>query len=90
MPVTSADIATRLEAKGWILREVLPRRQRSLLLTPAGEAVLQGMRSGIEQMYLGMMDSLDGTEQREFMRLLRKFVHLNDPQNKPIDATTKG
>ncbi|OGB42585.1 MAG: MarR family transcriptional regulator, partial [Burkholderiales bacterium RIFOXYC2_FULL_59_8] len=87
---STADIATRLEAKGWILREVLPRRQRSLLLTPAGEAVLQGMRSGIEQMYLGMMDSLDGTEQREFMRLLRKFVHLNDPQNKPIDATTKG
>ena len=87
---STADIATRLEAKGWILRDVLPRRQRSLLLTPAGEAVLQGMRSGIEQMYLGMMDSLDGTEQREFMRLLRKFVHLNDPQNKPIDATTKG
>jgi len=87
---STADIATRLEAKGWILREVLPRRQRSLSLTPAGEAVLQGMRSGIEQMYLGMMDSLDGTEQREFMRLLRKFVHLNDPQNKPMDATTKG
>jgi len=87
---STADIATRLEAKGWILREVLPRRQRSLLLTPAGEAVLQGMRSGIEQMYLGMMDSLDAAEQREFMRLLRKFVHLNDPQNKPIDATTKG
>ena len=25
---TTADIAARLEAKGWILREVLPRRQR--------------------------------------------------------------
>jgi DNA-binding MarR family transcriptional regulator len=87
---STADIATRLEAKGWILREVLPRRQRSLSLTTAGEAVLQGMRSGIEQMYLGMMDSLDGTEQREFMRLLRKFVHLNDQQSKPVDAKTKG
>lgn len=87
---STADIATRLEAKGWILREVLPRRQRSLSLTPAGEAVLQGMRLGIEQMYLGMMDSLDGAEQREFMRLLRKFVHLNDSQNKLNEATTKG
>ncbi|TXT41155.1 MAG: MarR family transcriptional regulator [Comamonadaceae bacterium] len=87
---STADIATRLEAKGWILREVLPRRQRSLSLTPEGEAVLQGMRLGIEQMYLGMMDSLDGTEQREFMRLLRKFVHLNDSQNKLNEATTKG
>lgn len=80
---STADIATRLEAKGWILREVLPRRQRSLSLTPAGEAVLQGMRAGIEQMYVGMMDSLDSAEQREFMRLLGKFVHLNDQQNKP-------
>lgn len=87
---STADIATRLEAKGWIRREVLPRRQRSLSLTPAGEAVLQGMRAGIEQMYLGMMDSLDAAEQGEFMRLLRKFVHLNDLQNKPETSTTKG
>jgi DNA-binding MarR family transcriptional regulator len=87
---STADIATRLEAKGWILREVLPRRQRSLSLTPAGAAVLKGMRSGIEQMYMGMMDNLDGPEQREFMRLLRKFVHLNDQQNRSEEATTKG
>lgn len=87
---STADIATRLEAKGWILRKVLPRRQRSLSLTPAGESVLQGMRSGIEQMYLGMMDNLDGPEQREFMRLLRKFVHLNDQQNRAEEAATKG
>ena len=85
---STADIAARLEAKGWILREVLPRRQRSLSLTPEGEAVLQGMRSGIEQMYLGMMDSLDDEEQSEFMRLLRKFVHLNDQQNKSDEAGT--
>jgi hypothetical protein len=48
------------------------------------------MRSGIEQMYLGMMDSLDAAEQREFMRLLRKFVHLNDQQNKSEELATKG
>ena len=69
---------------------MLPRRQRSLSLTPAGEAVLQGMRPGIEQMYVGMMDSLDAAEQREFMRLLRKFVHLNDQQNKPEERQAKG
>lgn len=83
---STADIATRLEAKGWILREVLPRRQRRLSLTPVGEAVLQGLRPGVELMYLGMMDSLDAAEQREFMRLLRKFVHLNDQQSKPDEA----
>jgi DNA-binding MarR family transcriptional regulator len=87
---STADIATRLEAKGWILREVLPRRQRRLSLTPAGEAVLRELRPGVEVMYLGMMDSLDAAEQREFMRLLRKFVHLNDQQNKPDEAKTKG
>ena len=48
------------------------------------------MRPGIEQMYLGMMDRLDGTEQREFMRLLRKFVHLNDQQSKSEEAESKG
>ena len=78
---STADIATRLEAKGWILREVLPRRQRRLSLTPAGEAVLLEMRPGIEAMYVGMMDSLDAAEQREFMRLLGKFVHLNDQKD---------
>lgn len=87
---STADIATRLEAKGWILREVLPRRQRRLSLTPAGEAVLRELRPGVEVMYLGMMDRLDAAEQREFMRLLRKFVHLNDQQNKPDEAKTKG
>jgi len=87
---STADIATRLEAKGWILREVLPRRQRRLTLTPAGAAVLRELRPGVQVMYLGMMDSLDAAEQREFMRLLRKFVHLNDPQNKPEEAQAKG
>ncbi|OGA94760.1 MAG: MarR family transcriptional regulator [Burkholderiales bacterium RIFCSPHIGHO2_12_FULL_61_11] len=87
---STADIATRLEAKGWILREMLPRRQRRLSLTPEGEAVLRELRPGAEVMYLGLMDSLDVTEQREFMRLLRKFVHLNDQQNKPDEVKTKG
>jgi DNA-binding MarR family transcriptional regulator len=80
---TTADIAARLEAKGWILREVMPRRQRRLSLTPAGEAVLLELKPGVEVLYGGMMSSLDVAEQREFMRLLRKFVHLYDRQSKP-------
>ena len=88
---TTADIAARLEAKGWIVREVLPRRQRRLLLTPAGEAVLQTLRPGAEVMYQGLMSSLAPAEQTEFMRLLRKFVHLHDQQQaatprKPRDS----
>ncbi len=82
---TTADIAARLEAKGWILREVLPRRQRRLSLTPAGEEVLLELRPGVDIMYRGMMSSLEPAEQQEFMRLLRKFVHLHDRQYQPED-----
>lgn len=73
---TAADIAARLETKGWIVREVLPRRQRSLALTPAGAEVLLELRPGIGLMYRQMMDSLEPAEQSEFMRLLRKFVRV--------------
>lgn len=80
---TTADIAARLETKGWILREVLPRRQRSLSLTPDGEEILAELLPGVGAHYEGMMSSLEPAERQEFMRLLRKFVHLHDSQNPP-------
>ena len=73
---TAADIAARLETKGWIAREVLPRRQRSLSLTPEGKAVLQTLRPGVQAMQATLMGSLAPAEQIEFLRLLRKFVHF--------------
>ena len=86
---TTADIATRLETKGWILREVMPRRQRRLSLTPAGEEVLLELKPGIDIHYSSMMSSLEPAEQKEFMRLLRKFVHLHDRQAKPAERKTR-
>jgi len=50
---TTADIAARLETKGWILREVMPRRQRSLSLTTAGEEVLLELTPGVGVLYQG-------------------------------------
>jgi DNA-binding MarR family transcriptional regulator len=73
---TAADIAARLEAKGWIVRDVLPRRQRSLALTPEGEAVLEALRPGANAMQATLMGSMEPAEQAEFLRLLRKFVHF--------------
>ncbi len=73
---TTADIAARLEAKGWINRDLLPRRQRSLSLTPEGEAVLHDMLPRVAPMYHQLLQSLTPGEQAEFVRLLRKFVHL--------------
>jgi DNA-binding MarR family transcriptional regulator len=76
---TTADIAARLDAKGWIVRELLPRRQRALRLTPEGEAVLADMLPRVAPMYAQLLDALEPTERDEFLRLLRKFVHLNTP-----------
>jgi DNA-binding MarR family transcriptional regulator len=76
---TTADIAARLDAKGWIVRELLPRRQRALHLTPEGEAVLAEMLPRVAPMYAQLLDALEPAERDEFLRLLRKFVHLNTP-----------
>ena len=67
---TTADIAARLEAKGWILREVLARRQRCLSLTPAGLAVLDRVAPALGAMNQALLSRLDADERLEFMRLL--------------------
>ncbi len=84
---TTADIATRLEAKGWIVRELLARRQRALRLTPAGEAILAEMLPRVGPMYRQLLEPLDPAEQAEFLRLLRRFVQLNEAAARP---DTKG
>ncbi|NML14841.1 MarR family winged helix-turn-helix transcriptional regulator [Azohydromonas caseinilytica] len=75
---TAAEIAARLENKGWITREVLPRRQRRLLLTAEGEAVLARTVPGVRRMQQALLSHLEADEQREFLRLLRKFVDLGN------------
>jgi DNA-binding MarR family transcriptional regulator len=75
---TAADIAARLEGKGWVARDVLPRRQRSLSLTDEGSKVLDGMRQGLQVMQGDMLSALEPQEQVEFLRLLRKFVESRE------------
>lgn len=75
---TTADIATRLEAKGWIVRELLARRQRALRLTPEGASVLADMLPRVGPMYQQLLEPLTPDERSELLRLLRKFVHLSD------------
>ncbi|BAO83041.1 transcriptional regulators [Serpentinimonas maccroryi] len=76
---TTADIATRLEAKGWIVRKLLPRRQRSLSLTAQGKAILADMLPRVAPMYERLMASLSAEEQAELVRLLSKFAGLTTP-----------
>lgn len=75
---TTADIAARLEAKGWVARDLLPRRQRSLVLTPEGEEVLAKLLPEVQAHWDSLMGALTLEEQQEFLRLLRKFVSLHD------------
>ncbi|WP_394789839.1 MarR family winged helix-turn-helix transcriptional regulator [Rhodoferax sp.] len=70
---TTADIAARLETKGWIIRALLARGQRSLSLTEAGAQLLESLLEGMQQMQGTLFDGLEPAERTEFMRLLRKF-----------------
>lgn len=79
---TTADIARRLEAKGWIVRELLARRQRSLSLTEEGTKVLASFVSGIQRLNGRMLDSLAQDERSELIRLLQKFVHIHNDQSR--------
>ena len=79
---TTADLCARLETKGWIVREMLPRRQRSLVLTPAGEAELARLVPGLVRMNEELLGRLEADEREVFMRLLAKFVQLNNDQSR--------
>ena len=71
---TTAETAVRLERKGWIVRELLARRQRALYLTPEGKALLAGLRAPMVSMQTTLMSVLDPDEQQALMRLLRKLL----------------
>lgn len=79
---TTAETAVRLEGKGLIERRLLPRRQRSLHLTVAGEQLLRALVEPIDRMHEAMLANLNGQERREFMRLLSRFVDLNNDQSR--------
>lgn len=75
---TTADLAARLEAKGWITREVMARGQRRLELTQEGLAVLHRLADGINRLQESLLGRLSAQEQADFLRLLRKFVEVNN------------
>ena len=79
---TTAEIAVRLASRGLINRDAAVRRQLRLTLTPAGEAALASMVPSVHELRDRMLASLTRTEQKEFIRLLKKFVHLNNAQSR--------
>ena len=81
---TTAETAVRLERKGWIVRELLARRQRALYLTPEGQTLLASLRASMVTMQATLMHMLEPGEQQELMRLLRKMLASAAPVQEPL------
>jgi MarR family transcriptional regulator, temperature-dependent positive regulator of motility len=79
---TTADIAARLESKGWIVREMLPRRQRRLVLTNEGKALLGTLTPSVRDLRDSLFEGMGDEDAVDLMRLLSKFVHLNNEQSR--------
>ena len=88
---TAANLAVRLEARGLVNR-VVPeksKRHRLLHLTPRGAALLRKVLPSGRLLSRRLLQAFGKEEQRVFMRLLRKFVHLNNEESRsPLDRTS--
>ena len=79
---STADIAVRLEGKGWITRKLLARGQRELRLTAEGEELLAKMVPGMQQMQNALLGMLSDSEREAFLQLLSKFVTVNNERSR--------
>jgi MarR family transcriptional regulator, temperature-dependent positive regulator of motility len=85
---TAADLAVRLEERG-LVRRMMPmksRRFRLLHLTPAGTDLLKKLVPSSLLLARRLLKALNKDEQRVFLHLLKKFVHLNNEESRaPLD-----
>src|SRR6516164_571140 len=85
---TAADLAVRLEERG-LVRRMMPmksRRFRLLHLTPEGTNLLKKLVPSSLLLARRLLKALNKDEQRVFLQLLRKFVHLNNEESRaPLD-----
>jgi MarR family transcriptional regulator, temperature-dependent positive regulator of motility len=89
---TAADLAVRLEERGFLKRKKSrnSRRFRLLHLTPEGIALLKKTVPSVYLLRRRLMRALNEEEQRIFLRLLKKFVHLNNEKSRaPLDRGMK-
>jgi DNA-binding MarR family transcriptional regulator len=85
---TAANLAVRLEQSGLVKRMVPARskRFRLLRLTPQGVALLKKLLPSGRLLSRRLLQALDKKEQKIFLRLLKKFVHLNNDESRaPLD-----
>lgn len=85
---TAADLAVRLEERG-LVKRMMPmksKRFRVLHLTPEGVVLLKKLVPSVYMMNRRLVQPLNKDEQKIFLRLLKKFVHLNNEKSRaPLD-----
>jgi MarR family transcriptional regulator, temperature-dependent positive regulator of motility len=91
---TAANLAVRLERRGLVKRTVpsKSKRFRLLQLTPRGKTLVKQLNPAGRLVSRRLLGALDKKEQKVFLRLLKKFVHLNNeesraPLNREFAAT---
>jgi DNA-binding MarR family transcriptional regulator len=73
---TAANTLDRMEAKGWIERELdaQDRRRRVLHITPAGAAALKAVMPQVQAAQEHMLGVLSATERKTLLALLTKLT----------------
>lgn len=87
---TAADLAVRLEERGLVMR-MMPmksKRFRLLHLTKTGKALVEKLIPDSFVLARHLLKGMNKREQMVFMRLLKKFVHLNNEISRaPLDRS---
>jgi DNA-binding MarR family transcriptional regulator len=90
---TAADLAVRLEERGLVHR-MMPmksKRFRLLHLTAEGAELLKKLVPRSTVLASRLLRALNRDEQKVFMHLLKKFVHLNNDESRaPLDRGFAG
>jgi len=90
---TAADLAVRLEERGLVHR-MMPmksKRFRLLHLTPEGAELVRKLVPRSTVLATRLLRALNRDEQKVFMHLLKKFVHLNNDESRaPLDRRFAG
>lgn len=78
---TSGSVIGRLEARGWIRRQVDPadKRRKLLWVTPAGEKASIQMKKAVTRVQKRILSPLDAAEQVLFLELLDRLVAGHEP-----------
>jgi MarR family transcriptional regulator, temperature-dependent positive regulator of motility len=87
---TAADLAVRLEERG-LVRRMMPmksRRYRLLHLTTEGADLVKRLIPSAYVLSRRLLGALNKDEKKVFLRLLKKFVHLNNQESRaPLDRS---